>query len=128
MKHKKTILMVDDDVDFTKMAKMLLEKTGLYEVGVCNESTAAVEWIRGWKPDLILLDVVMPNVDGGEIAAILQKDKDLCSIPLVFMTSLMTAEEAAQNPLIAKHRFISKPISGQTLLDRVRGFLVPHDI
>lgn len=114
--------MIDDDIDFSEMAKMMLEKTGLYEVAVCNESAEAMKWVRERKPDLILLDVVMPNVDGGEVAGMLRQDKNFCSIPLVFMTSLMTAREAASSPLIKGHQFISKPISGEALIERIHGF------
>lgn len=120
MEAKKKILMIDDDVDFAQMTKLILEKTGLYDVVVCNESTKALEQARGEKPDLILLDVMMPKMDGGDIAAKFRQDRAVYFIPLVFMTSLMTAQEAARSPLIANHQFISKPISGEDLIKRIQ--------
>ena len=127
MSGKRSILIIDDDVDFCEMAKLMLEKTGLYDVSVCNNSSEAMDWVRGRKPELILLDVVMPNVDGGEIAAQLKGNKEFSSIPVIFMTSLMTASEAAKNPSIGKHRFISKPISGEALAEQMRKFFRSHE-
>lgn len=122
MKKKRSVIVVDDEGDFTEMVKLLLEKTGLFEVGVCNYGVHALEMIREWKPDLILLDIMMPGMDGTEIAAKLRQDKELCSIPVIFTTSLLTASEAARNPLIANYPFIAKPIGGGALVKRVMEF------
>lgn len=122
MDTKKTILIVDDDVDFSSMAKMMLEKTGLFEVGICNQGAGAVARIQSWKPDLLLLDIVMPDMDGTEIASQLRKEKGLCNIPVIFLTSLMTPSEAAKNPATAHCRFIAKPITGQELIQHVKEF------
>jgi len=122
MKKKKSIVVVDDEGDFTEMAKILLEKTGFFEVGVCNYGIDALEMIRDWKPDLVLLDIMMPGMDGTEIASKLREDKDLASIPVMFSTSLVTASEASESPLIAKYPFISKPIGGEALVKRLREF------
>lgn len=119
---KKTIVVVDDEADFTEMAKLLLEKTGLFEVGTCNSGGEALQMIRTWKPDLVLLDIVMPGMDGTEIASVLRADKDLRSIPVMFSTSLVTKQELSGSPLIAKNPFISKPISGEALVRRMREF------
>ncbi len=127
MKKKKTVVVVDDESDFTEMVKILLEKTGHFEVGVCNFGADAVEMIRGWKPDLVLLDILMPGMDGTEIAGKLREDKDLCSIPVMFSTALVTTKEASQNPLLSKNLFISKPIDGEALVKRVREFFQIED-
>ncbi|HNX68693.1 MAG TPA: response regulator [Candidatus Omnitrophota bacterium] len=120
--NQKTILLIDDDVDFSEMAKMFLDKSGLYRVGICNDSTRAMEFVRGWRPDLVLLDVMMPHTDGGEVAALLRADSELSSTPVIFMTSLMTPGEAARSSKGAKNPFIPKPISGEDLVLRVRRF------
>ena len=82
----------------------------------------AVKMIRVWKPDLVLLDIIMPGMDGTEIAGELRKDKELSTVPVIFSTSLVTKEEAAEHPLIAKYPFISKPIGGEALVKRIREF------
>lgn len=122
MDTKKTIMIIDDDVDFSAMAKMMLEKTELFNVVTCNQGSEAMTWIRNYKPDLLLLDIVMPDIDGTEIAGQLRKEKGLCHIPVIFLTSLMTPSEAAQNPATAHCRFIAKPISCQELIEHVKEF------
>jgi CheY-like chemotaxis protein len=122
MNPNKTVLIVDDDVNFSKMAGMVLEQKGGFRVAVCNQGANAVTAIREIRPDLILLDIVMPGVDGTDVAVELRGDPELRKIPLVFLTSLMTASEAAAHPVIANYKFISKPIKGEDLLRRVNEF------
>ncbi|MBU9889886.1 MAG: response regulator [Candidatus Omnitrophica bacterium] len=124
---KRSIVVVDDEVDFTDMVKCFLERTGLFEVGVCNTGGEALAMIRDWKPDLVLLDIVMPGMDGTEIAGKLRETEDLRSVPLMFSTSLVTPQEIARDPLIAKTPFISKPISGEALARRIREFFAIED-
>lgn len=122
MSHKKTIVIIDDEIDFTKMASMMLEQKGGFKVGICNQGTRAVETIREWQPDLILLDIMMPDKDGSDIAAELRKDPELCIIPIIFFTSLMTPSEAAGHPVFSNYGFIPKPIETEDLLRRVQEF------
>ncbi|MEY2520057.1 MAG: two-component system, OmpR family, response regulator [Verrucomicrobiota bacterium] len=68
-KGKPCILIVDDSRDFTNAAKVALEKTGRYFVGEENDPGKAHQTARDFKPDLILLDIAMPETDGGEVAA-----------------------------------------------------------
>ncbi|MFA5168687.1 MAG: response regulator, partial [Candidatus Omnitrophota bacterium] len=73
--------------------------------------------------ELVLLDIMMPDADGTDIADQIQKDKSLASTRIVFMTSLVSRKEVLKNSVIGGHPFISKPISGETLLQRVKGLL-----
>lgn len=125
MGSKRSILIVDDDVDAGQMAKMILEQTGLYEVSVCNRGSAAFKIIQETRPELVLLDIVMPDADGTDIAAQIRDDKSLGAIRVVFMTSLVSKEEMPKSSLIGGYPFISKPISGETLLWHVKGSFEP---
>lgn len=122
MGQKRSILIVDDDVDASQMTKMILEKTGLYTVNVCNRGSEAVKLVRATRPELLLLDVMMPDADGTDVADQIQQDKSLATTRIVFMTSLVSQAEAIKNPTIGGHPFISKPVSGEILLQRVKGF------
>ncbi|HOE68368.1 MAG TPA: response regulator [Candidatus Omnitrophota bacterium] len=122
MSGRKSILIVDDDVAFSNLARMVLTEKGGFEVVVCNKSETALTMIGNWRPDLILLDIVMPNMDGTEIAEQLRMTPDLSSIPVIFFTSLMTPEEAAAHPALSKNRFIPKPVKAGELLKQVREF------
>jgi len=122
MGQKRSILIVDDDVDASQMAKMILENTGLYAVSVCNRGSEAFKIIQATHPELVLLDIVMPDADGTDIAAQIQKEKSLALTKVVFMTSLVSQAEVRDQSVIGGHPFISKPISGEILLQRVKGF------
>ena len=88
MEQKRSILIVDDDVDVSQMVKMILEKTGLYAVSICNRGNEAFKIIQDTRPELVLLDIMMPDADGTDIADQIQKDKSLALTRIVFMTSL----------------------------------------
>lgn len=114
---KKRILLVDDDISFSRMMKLNLERAGAYEVRVENTGTHAVTTARDYKPDLILLDVIMPEVDGGDVAAMLKEDPFLKNTPVVFLTALVSGEENASGGLIRSgYRFIGKLASEKEML------------
>jgi PleD family two-component response regulator len=121
MGQKRSILIVDDDVDASQMAKMMLEQTGLYTVNICNRGSEALKIIKARQPELVLLDIVMPDADGTEIAAGIRGDKSLAAVRVVFMTSLVSKEELEDSSLVGGYPFISKPINGEALLRRVKG-------
>ena len=122
MEQKRSILIVDDDVDVSQMVKMILEKTGLYAVSICNRGSEAFKIIQDTRPELVLLDIMMPDADGTDIADQIQKDKSLALTRIVFMTALVSQTEVLKNSVIGGYPFISKPISDETLLQRVKGF------
>jgi CheY-like chemotaxis protein len=105
------ILIVDDNHDFTRSAKLALEKTGRYFVCEENDATKAHQTAQNLKPDLILLDVAMPETDGGEVAARIQSDPTLHRTPIVFLTGLVTKAETRSGLRIQGHPFLAKPIS-----------------
>jgi len=91
---KKRILIIDDEPEFTSMLKLSLETLGYYEVHKENEATAAVASARQFDPDLVVLDIMMPEVDGSEVASRLRADPTLRDVPIVFMTALVLRDEA----------------------------------
>lgn len=108
--QKKRILLIDDEPDVTGLLKLNLENTGAYEVREENRAEHALATVRTFKPDLIILDIMMPNVDGGEVAAQLKADKALKETPLVFLTAMATKKEAEEmGGTIGGHPFIAKP-------------------
>src|SRR5712691_3253920 len=93
MPQKKRILLVDDEATITRTLKLYLEGTGAYEVRAENRGSAALEAARTFKPDLILLDVAMPDMDGGDVAAQIRGDEALKDSPIVFLTALVKKQE-----------------------------------
>ena len=117
------ILIVDNDRNSTHLVKVLLEKTGRYLVFEENDSTRAHQTARNFRPDLIFIDVVMPDRDGGEIAAQIQADPELHSTPIIFLTALVTRAEANAGLRIDGRPFLAKPISIQELINAIERVL-----
>src|SRR5579884_1535691 len=110
MPPKKRILVVDDERDMTLLVKLNLQKTGRYEVKEENRATRALATAREYKPDLILLDVMMPEMDGGDVLAQFKDDANLRSVPVIFLTATVLKEEvSSQGGTIGGYPFIPKP-------------------
>ncbi len=121
MREKKPkILIVDDQKDFTRVTKLTLTD---YDFCEENDSSRAVETARAYRPDLILLDVNMPNLDGGDIAAQIRADPELKNIPIVFLTGMVTQQEAEKHTLLGGFPFISKPVNRERLVQHIEKYL-----
>jgi len=118
---KKRILMVDDEVSFARMVKLNLEQTGAFEVRTENAATHALAAAREFKPDLILLDVIMPNMDGGDVCRQIRRDRQFKETPIIFLTATVSPGEAGEGGLNSGgDLFLAKPISVQSLVARIR--------
>ena len=113
------ILIVDNSSQFTRSARLLLEQTGNYVACAVNDPRRALETARSFKPDLVLVDLIMPQADGSEVAAQLEADWALHSVPIVFVTTLITPEEARDGRRIDGHRIVAKPVRSSDLLRTV---------
>jgi two-component system, OmpR family, response regulator len=113
------ILIVDDNPRFSHSARLILQESGQYVVCEENDAASAVETARSFRPDLILLDLVMPQLDGAEVAAQVESDWALHGVPIVFVTGLVTRDEARNGQRIDGHRVVSKPVSSFDLLGAV---------
>jgi CheY-like chemotaxis protein len=126
IKQLPRILMVDNSRDFTHSAKLALERTGRYFVCAENDALMAHQSARDFRPDLIVLDVVMPEIDGGEVAAQIQADRQLRRTPIIFLTALVTKAEAKAGLRIQGHPFLAKPINIPELIDAIEENLPVH--
>lgn len=111
------ILVVDDDIQATRMIKLALERTGRYEVRELNNPLQALWVTREFRPDLILLDVCMPGREGMEVAFQLRADAEFQAIPIVFLTSIVSEREAIGDgsPSGGFH-FVAKPARVQRMI------------
>jgi two-component system, OmpR family, response regulator len=117
--NKPRILIVDDNPRFSHSARLILQESGQYVVCEENDAASAIETARSFRPDLILLDLVMPQLDGAEVAAQVESDWALHGVPIVFVTGLVTRDEARNGQRIDGHRVVSKPVSSFDLLGAV---------
>jgi len=118
------ILMVDDEPAITRMAKLNLERTGNYHVRTENHGKLAIPAAREFKPDLIILDVMMPDMGGDEVAAQLKEDPALSDIKIIFMTAIVThAETDAVGHTIGGQVYLAKPANTEEMIATIEKVL-----
>jgi CheY-like chemotaxis protein len=107
----KRILVVDDEPSVTRNLKLNLESGGGYDVFAENNATHALTAARIFRPDLILLDVMMPGMDGGDVAARLRADPLLRDTPVIFLTAIVSNEETDGHEMLrGEETFLAKPV------------------
>ena len=114
--EKTRILIVDNNWQFACRARLLLDQSGKYVACTVIDPRRALETARSFQPDLVLVDLIMPHEDGIEVAAQLEADWALHGVPIVFLTSVITAAEASDGRRIGGHRILPKPISASELI------------
>lgn len=113
---KTRILLIDDEASFTHLLKVNLEETNRYEARVENRGAWALAAALEFRPDVIFLDVIMPDMDGSEVAAQMRAEPQLKHVPIVFLTAIVSPWEAKNHHgMIGGCPFLAKPVS----LDRV---------
>jgi CheY-like chemotaxis protein len=121
---KKRIMIVDDEAPFTRLLKLSLEQTGQYAVRVENVPDQAVGAAEEFLPDLVLMDVMMPGMDGGALAAQFQTRERLHREPIVFLTAAVKREEVkARQGLIGGLPFLAKPVELEELTQCIQRHL-----
>jgi DNA-binding response OmpR family regulator len=119
----KKILVVDDEKDVLLMLEKRLTAEG-YSVITTTTSTNAIALAKSQHPDIIILDIVMPGMDGGEVAAKLREHPLTRSIPVIFLTALLSkTEEYHENRMIGSNITFAKPFDTEELLARINGLL-----
>ena len=122
--EKKRILVVDDRVIDTRFVKLFLESTNDYVVTEENDAEAAISSAEEFQPDLILLDVMMPGMDGGELAFRFRENPQLESVPIVFLTAAVTKREVERGGgWVGGAPFLAKPITIPELVDCLEHYL-----
>jgi CheY-like chemotaxis protein len=114
--RKSRVLVVDDEKTLTAWVAMLLEQNDAYIVRVENSAANVVAAAKEFHPDLILMDIAMPDLDGGEVAGRIRANPELNSIPIVFLTGTVTHMEVEHNAgYIGGMRFLAKPVRAREL-------------
>lgn len=122
--HPSRILIVDDEKVTTRLLRMTLEQTGKYEVRAENDSKLVVEAALAFRPDLIVLDVIMPEMDGGDVAAALKEQPMLSRIPVVFLTATVRKSEVdARGGVMGGYPFLAKPASTEAIVQFIEKHL-----
>jgi CheY-like chemotaxis protein len=117
------ILIVEDDPDIRELAIMALEHDGGFSVSGCDNSSRAIEEARRLRPDLILLDWMLPGMDGGQTLEVLRSDPETAAIPVTFMTAKLRTSELEQIARLGASGVIAKPFDPMALPEQVRDSL-----
>src|SRR4029079_10189325 len=113
------ILFVEDDPDIQVIATMALEAVGGFSVLTCGSGPEAVERLPAFSPDLVLLDVMMPGMDGPEILQALRRLPEAAATPVVFMTARVQANEVARYREMGAVDVIPKPFDPMKIADTI---------
>ena len=114
------ILYVEDEPDIQAVARIALETVGGFTIKICHHGQQALAEAAAFKPDLLLLDVMMPDMDGPTTLAKLHKQPELADVPAIFMTAKVQPQEVAQLRTMGAVDVITKPFDPMALSDQIR--------
>jgi CheY-like chemotaxis protein len=117
------ILHVDDEPDIRELVDMSLSLNPDFQVRACSSGPEAIKTAAEWLPDLILLDVMMPGMDGPATLTKLRQNRETSQIPVVFMTARAQAREIEQFIALGAQAVVSKPFDPMTLASEIQGHL-----
>jgi two-component system response regulator VicR len=109
------ILVVDDEKLIQRMTRFILERSH-YEVHVASDGKEALRLVREVRPDLILLDVQLPHMDGFDVLAVLRQSPDMRDIPVVMLSSLAEATDRTRGLGLGASEYLTKPYEATDLL------------
>ncbi|OIP91222.1 MAG: hypothetical protein AUK24_03310 [Syntrophaceae bacterium CG2_30_49_12] len=119
---KKKILLIDDEEDFCFFVKLNLEKTGKFEVMTTTSGSRGIVMASKEHPDLILLDIIMPEMSGGQVAEQLLDSPKTKNIPILFITAIASRKVVqSQEGIIGGRNFIAKPVTPEELMAKING-------
>lgn len=119
----KKILLIDDDVDFCFFLKANIEKSGDFQVTVCTNSTEAFKIAKKLQPDLVFIDIMMPEKSGIGIATDLRKDKSTRHIPYIFLSGIVNEREMRKyKGLIGDAPYVAKPVESEKIISLINEF------
>lgn len=127
MAHAAKILLIDDDPDFVMATRLVLEESG-YQVATALRGQEGLELARADKPDLIILDIIMPERDGFVVCEQLKADPNLSAVPVMILTSFAerhgeTSLAISRGMMLEAEDYVDKPVKPRELLQRVEVLL-----
>lgn len=115
---RKKILVVDDEEEILEHLTNILERAG-YTVITTSKGKKVLELAQNQRPDLIILDIVLPDMDGSEVARRLAESPSTAGVPVVFLTGILKKEEEINVEKTGKSYIMAKPVTGEDLLEMV---------
>lgn len=119
---KEKILLVDDEVDFVEVLSTRLEANG-FEVLPAYDGEEALEKVKEYKPDMIILDIMMPKINGFDVCRKLKLDQNYKDIPIIMLTAKFQASDVKFGAAMGANAYITKPFEPGVLLDKIHELL-----
>jgi len=119
-REKQRILIVDDTVTNIQVLVPILMGTGKYEINIANNGRQALDLMKKVKPDLVLLDIMMPELNGYETCKIMKADKEYSDIPVIFLTAKNEVEDLVEAFEVGGADYVKKPFNSTELMSRVK--------
>ena len=122
--RKRKVLLIDDEENFCFFVKLNLEKTGRFEVLTTTSGAHGIILASEEQPDLILLDIIMPELDGGQVAEQLLENQKTKDIPVLFITAIASRQgiQSHEGTIGGRH-FIAKPAILEEIMEKINGIL-----
>ncbi len=117
--NKRKVLVVDDEGDFLKLIKLNLENTGKYEVAVLQDPSGIMPIFKSFKPDIVLLDILMPKINGPEVCKMLNVDPVGIKTPIITLSALDTTKDKLMMYKLGIVDFLVKPIELKDLVNKI---------
>lgn len=118
------ILIVEDEPQINRLIELVLLSDGYYKIKKAFDGKEALETIKTEKPDLILMDVMIPEIDGFSLCKLIKEDKNLNSIQIIMLTAKKMEEDVLKGFENGAIDYISKPFSNKILLARIKAHLI----
>jgi len=116
----KKILLVDDEEGLTRLMKLNLEQTGKFTVRTENRGTHALAAAKAFRPDLVILDVIMPDMEGSDVMRQFKQDPSLMHVPVIFLTAtVMKGEGNLASSGAGGYTFVPKPVTAAELIAEI---------
>ena len=120
-------MIIDDEIDFCRLVEKNLEEVGSFEVEVALNGKEGFNLAKLKKPDLILLDILMPGIDGFEVLKMLKQDTGTTKIPVVMLTALEDGESQRRAAELSDEDYIMKPVESRDLTVKIEKILKRTD-
>ncbi len=120
--NKKKILIVEDEESLLKLESILLTSKG-YEVHGVGDGRAALEAVASIKPDLVLLDIMLPEIDGFEVCRRIKANEETSHIPVIMLTAKKSREDMTRGEQVGADWYITKPFKSVMVIETIQRFI-----
>ena len=117
------ILLADDEPDILEISRIALESVGGFEVSVCSSGEKLLERLSEFQPDLVIVDVLMPELTGPEVFEEIRRRPEFDEVPVIYLTGVIQEEDLEDLRKTGVADIILKPFDPMTLADRINGVL-----